>query len=153
MKNLNVIVFAVFATLFFSLGQSFAGGTEAPGDAIVGVWLTEEKDAKIEIYKEEGKYYGKLIWGEDIYDAQGRSKLDDKNPDKDLQKRPLKGLLLLKNFHYKNDEWKGGTIYDPENGKTYSCVMELKGNMLKVTGYIGFSWIGRTVKWTRIKKA
>jgi uncharacterized protein (DUF2147 family) len=46
--------------------------------------------------------------------------------------------------------WKGGTIYDPDNGKLYKCKMTLtEPKRLEVRGYIGFSFIGRTVVWTR----
>ena len=31
---------------------------------IIGIWLNEEKDAKIEIYKSENLFFGKLIWFE-----------------------------------------------------------------------------------------
>ena len=47
-------------------------------------------------------------------------------------------------------EWKGGDIYDPESGKTYSSYMFLKDkNTLKVRGYVGISLFGRTEVWTR----
>jgi len=47
--------------------------------------------------------------------------------------------------------WKGGKILDPDNGKTYSCKMELaaKGQELDVRGFIGISLIGRTQTWYR----
>ena len=139
-------------SLFFLFILLTAFKPAASGDEIIGVWLTDEKNGKIEIYKENNRYFGKLIWGSDMYDENGKSKLDAKNPDKELKKRPLEGLVLLKNFEYNGDkEWEGGKIYDPQSGKTYSCVMKLEGEELKVTGYIGFSWIGRTVRWTRIK--
>ncbi len=136
---------------WFSMAQVFAFAP--PGaDAIVGVWLTQDEDGKIEIYKKEGKYYGKLIWGKELKDADGKLKLDKENPDKELRSRTLKGLVLLKGFIYNGDnEWEKGKIYDPQNGKTYNCTMELSGDELKVTGYIGFSWIGRTVTWTKVK--
>jgi len=60
------------------------------------------------------------------------------------------GLEILKNFKYKGtNEWTGGRIYDPKNGKTYSCNMRLEGDTLKVRGYIGISVLGRTTVWTR----
>ena len=43
-------------------------------------------------------------------------------------------------FTYKgNSEYNNGTVYDPENGKTYKCNMTLENiNTLNVRGYIGF---------------
>jgi uncharacterized protein (DUF2147 family) len=43
------------------------------------------------------------------------------------------------------NNWEKGTIYDPENGKTYSCKIYLENkNTMKIRGYIGISLIGRT---------
>ena len=51
-----------------------------------------------------------------------------------------------------NSEYDNGTVYDPENGKTYKCIMTLENiNSLNVRAYIGFSFIGRTYVWTRVK--
>ena len=51
-----------------------------------------------------------------------------------------------------NSEYDNGTVYDPENGKTYKCIMTVENiNSLNVRAYIGFSFIGRTYVWTRVK--
>lgn len=124
-----------------------------PADAILGKWLNEDKDAHVEIYKEDGKYYGKVVWLKDpIDEVTGKPKLDDENSDPVLQKRPIMGLVLLKDFVYDGDgEWEDGTIYDPKNGKTYSCYMRFgDAQTLKIRGYIGISWIGRNTYWTRV---
>lgn len=48
--------------------------------------------------------------------------------------------------------WDDGTIMDPKNGKEYSCKIELEGqDKLKVRGYLGFSLLGRTQTWFRVK--
>jgi uncharacterized protein (DUF2147 family) len=45
--------------------------------------------------------------------------------------------------------WTGGTIYDPDSGKTYKCNLELLANgTLKVRGYIGFALLGKSQMWT-----
>ena len=61
------------------------------------------------------------------------------------------GLVLLKDFKYNEGEWKGGTIYDPKNGKTYDCYMAMEsGKKLKIRGYVmGMRALGRTTYWTR----
>ena len=62
------------------------------------------------------------------------------------------GINILEGFSYDEDlEWEDGEIYDPDNGKTYSCVMNLipEKNILEVRGYIGISLIGRTEEWIR----
>lgn len=116
-------------------------------DAILGVWFNEEKDAKIKVYEENSKYYGKIVWhktGEEI------SPYDEHNPDPELQKRKKLGLIILNDFEYDDGQWEDGTIYDPKTGKTYSCVVKMKKDgILNVRGYIGISLIGRTTEWTR----
>jgi uncharacterized protein (DUF2147 family) len=60
------------------------------------------------------------------------------------------GLPILRDFKYKGaNEWEGGKIYDPKNGKTYSCKMTLQGNTLKVRGFVGISLLGRTTIGTK----
>ena len=73
------------------------------------------------------------------------------NSDPKHQKQPLLGLIMLRNFVYDEDQvWNDGEIYDPKNGKTYSCKMTLKDwNTLDVRGYIGISLFGRTDTWKR----
>jgi len=122
----------------------------AQADKVVGVWLNEEKDAKVEIYKTGDKYFGKIVWGKNIYEPDGKTERTDiKNPDPKLRSRSLVNLVILTNFKYDDGEWEGGKIYDPKSGKTYSCVMRFKGNTLEIKGYIGITLLGRTTVWTR----
>ena len=65
----------------------------------------------------------------------------------------LAGKEILKNFEFNGkDLWHNGTIYDPKNGKTYSCKIsrDEKGN-LNVRGFIGVSLLGRTAFWVKVK--
>lgn len=124
----------------------------AQEDPIEGVWLNEEGTGQVRIYKaKNSKYYGKIHWlKEPVRD--GKERVDENNPDKAKRNEPLMGLLLLKGFEKDgDDEYDDGTIYDPKNGKTYSCVMTLKGDQLNVRGYVGISLIGRTTTWTRVE--
>jgi len=59
-------------------------------------------------------------------------------------------LDIVWGFKYKGkNRWVKGKIYDPDNGKTYSCKMKLVDNELKVRGFIGISLFGRTTVWTK----
>ena len=89
---------------------------------IIGIWLNEEKDAKIEIYKSENLFFGKLIWLKEPKDINGKFKTDKNNPNKNLRNEKLLGLKILSNL------------------------MEKK---LKLRGYIGFSLFGKTTIWTK----
>ena len=124
----------------------------AEGDKILGVWLSENKNGKIQIYKAGNKYFGKLIWGKTMYEADGvTSRKDTKNSDASLRNRNLKDLVILTNMEYDDGEWEDGKVYDPEKGKTYSCTMKLNGNQLNLRGYVGVSLLGRTSVWTRVQ--
>ncbi|MFU8843705.1 MAG: DUF2147 domain-containing protein [Bacteroidales bacterium] len=145
-KNLFLLMMLVIA---FAIPEVTAQDVKA--DDILGFWLNEEKDGKVEIYNENGKYSGKLVWLKNpLDDKTGKPKLDKENPDSELKKRALKGVILMHGFEFNHGEWENGKIYDPKNGKTYSCYLKLESpDRLKVRGYIGFSWIGRTTYWTR----
>ncbi len=128
-------------------------------DKILGVYSTFNEDtglenSRIHIFKAtNGKYYGKISWLKEP-NENGKPKVDDQNPDKTLQNKPLLGIQLLKGFVYdeKAGEWKNGTIYDPDSGKTYNCFMKMEGDKnLKIRGFIGKAWmgLGRTTTWVR----
>lgn len=127
-------------------------------DKVVGYWLTQYKDSQVKIFKAtNGKYYGEVKWLEKPNNDDGTPRLDKENEDEKLRTRPILGLRLLNGFEYdeKDQEWVEGTIYDPKNGKTYSCFMwfdDGDDNTLHVKGFIGFSLLGREVEWTREDK-
>jgi uncharacterized protein (DUF2147 family) len=74
---------------------------------------------------------------------------DIHNRDPALRSRPIIGLPLLQDFAPTGPgSWGGGTIYDPEGGKTYNSKMRLKdADRLEVSGCILF--FCRSQTWTR----
>ncbi|MCK9448703.1 MAG: DUF2147 domain-containing protein [Bacteroidales bacterium] len=121
---------------------------------VIGLWLTEDKDAQVEIFQREGKFYGKITWlKEPIDEETGKPKTDKKNPDPKLRSLPTLGMEMLKGFSFDGkNEWSGGEIYDAGNGKTYRSYMSLEGkDKLKIRGYIGISLLGRNTYWTRVQ--
>ena len=125
---------------------------QSAADVILGTWFTDDKETKIEIYKTGDKYSGKIVWLQEPNEDDGTPKIDDENPDPELQKRPIMGLILLDGFSYnaKKEEWKDGTIYDPKNGKTYDCFMWMEGEDLMIKGFVmGMRFVGRKTTWTR----
>lgn len=121
-------------------------------DLILGKWLNASGEAHIQIYPNGSKFSGKLVWLKEPLDANGKPKMDKENPKNELSKRPILGLIFLKNFVYKQGIWEGGTIYDPKTGKTYSCKISAEGkDKINVRGFVGFSLLGRTETWTRLE--
>ncbi|MFT3844718.1 MAG: DUF2147 domain-containing protein [Lacibacter sp.] len=144
-------LFAPALLLLFISVVSFASAQDNK-DAIIGSWKNGEGTGIIQIYKNGDKYQGKLIWLKEPVDPEtGKPKLDKKHPDEKNHSRPLIGLVNMWGFKYTaSNEWTGGKIYDPKNGKTYSCKISMENNdKINVRGYIGVSLIGRTDVWTR----
>ena len=126
---------------------------QSQSDEILGIWLEEEKQSKIEIYKEDNRFFGKIIWLKEPLDENGNEKLDKENPNPSLRKNPINGLIIMKNLKYvKEGEWSNGEIYDARSGKTYSLEVYMKDpNKLDLRGYLGFTLFGRTTSWNRVK--
>jgi uncharacterized protein (DUF2147 family) len=145
LKRSVLQILFVMATL---LGTSAMAHAQA--DKIEGFWLNEQKDAKIMVYKgNDGKFYGKIVWLKEPT-KNGKPKVDEKNPKEKQQSTPLVGLIILKGFDKDGENgYDDGTIYDPQNGKTYDCTMTYKGKTLSIRGYVGISWFGRTTVWER----
>ena len=144
MKKL-LFTFVLIIVMFSSFNYNSA-------DAILGVWANGTDKGHIELYKQAGKYYGKIIWLQQPFDESGKPKVDKNNPDPTGRNGQLLGLIMLRDFRYVDGKWTDGKIYNPDDGREYSCNMELKDTKtLAVRGYIGFSLIGKTEKFTRVK--
>jgi uncharacterized protein (DUF2147 family) len=131
------------------------------GNDIVGIWATAEEKARVEIFKRNDKYYGKLLslkepnWpADDDKGMAGQPKNDRNNPDPRLRNRKILGLGIMNEFVYSGkNRWVGGTIYDPESGRTYKGKMTLATtNRLEMRGFVGISLLGRTTVWTRAER-
>ncbi len=131
-------------------GILLAQAQPSSGDAVLGVWLTAEGKAKVEISKSGEAYAGKLIWLKEP-DEDGKPKVDKKNPDEKLRTQPILGLEIMHGFTFDGeDEWVGGRVYDPEDGKEYQAKMTLVDDKtLKLRGYVLIPLLGRSEIWTR----
>lgn len=143
--------------LFFASLMSFiaiAAFAQQPADKIIGNWESIDGDVKLkfEIYKTEEKYFGKLLWASNMFEADGTPKKDSKNPNKALQGRSRKDMVNITHLKYDNGEYTGGKLYNPTNGETYSLNAKLKDeNELNFRGYLGISLLGKTMKFKRIQ--
>ena len=132
----------------------FSNALAQEEDAIIGEWYTGEGKALVKIYKCDDLYCGKIIWLKEPKYDDGTDKIDKNNPDESKKNRKIIGLDIVWGFKYKGkNKWVKGKIYDPDNGKTYSCKMKLVDNELKMRGYIGISLFGRTTVWTKKSSA
>ena len=120
---------------------------------VVGKWKLEDGTAIVEVYKQGDVFNGKIVWLQHPTEPDGSPAVDDNNPDAKLRSRRLIGLNMLSGLKKTGDEYTGGTIYDPANGKTYNCSMKVEGDVLKVRGSLDKrGLIGRTMDWFRVKE-
>lgn len=139
MKKLILLPIVLFTFSIFS--QNIEGYWKAVSDK------TNEVNSILEIYKINEKYHAKIVAipnrnSEKCSDCKG--KYHNKN---------IIGLEILSNSVKKENTYEDGQIMDPENAKTYSCYLKLiNSTKLKIRGYIGFSLLGRTQYWYRLKK-
>lgn len=69
--------------------------------------------------------------------------------------QPIVGMIVLQGLKQSRDhqnEWQGGDILDPKNGKLYHCYIRLAedNSKLHVRGYIGLPLFGRSQTWIRV---
>ncbi len=141
MKKLNVLLSLILiSTLGF--GQS----------SILGKWKTiddETGDPKsiVEIYERENKVYGRII-------KLFRNGDEDPDPICDLCpkddprfEKKIIGMEIIKGLKKDGDEYSGGTVLKPDEGKIFKCKIWLENKKLKIRGYWGFFY--RTQTWIK----
>jgi uncharacterized protein (DUF2147 family) len=138
--------FSALLALVCLLAVSHAGDMPP----VEGTWLSGDGDGWIEITL-AGNGLSGVIRGSPN-SGNDRPDTDDKNPDPALRSRPLTGLELFEGFSWDGEgRWTGGTIYDPNSGKTYRCIITwVDENTLSVCGFVGIPMLGRTETWKRV---
>ena len=108
-----------------------------------GEWRVARGVATVRIVDCGGKYWG-VIASEQYPGA------DSKNPDRTLRGRPTLGMpILLAMAPIRANEWRG-SIYNAENGHTYSGSISLIGeDTLQIKGCVMGILCGGE-KWTRV---
>ncbi|MDA9262639.1 DUF2147 domain-containing protein [bacterium] len=117
-----------------------------------GNWVTIDDETGVEksiikLYIENDTLYGRI---ETLLLEEDQGQLCTNCTGSELN-QPIEGLIILKGLTRDGEQWTGGTILDPANGKEYQCTLTLEGDSeLNVRGFIGFSFIGRTQRWKRM---
>jgi uncharacterized protein (DUF2147 family) len=129
-----------------------AGVAAAADTSPVGLWRTVDDKtgnprAIVRVYEEKGKYFGRI---EKSLNPARAGRRCDKCTD-ERKDQPVVGMVIVRGLSREGDEYSGGDILDPDNGKIYRCKMRLAdgGGKLVVRGFIGFSLLGRSQTWTR----
>ncbi|MYM85274.1 DUF2147 domain-containing protein [Duganella sp. FT50W] len=140
---------ALIAVAALSIALAFADNTSP-----AGLWKniddeTGKPKALIRISDNNGVLSGQI---EKLF----REPNEEQNPKCDKcdgarKDQPILGMTILSNLKKDGDEYAGGEILDPSNGKVYKSKLHLTdgGKKLSVRGYIGVPMLGRTQTWVR----
>ena len=141
--------------LFATMGVAAQSSLNNAGDNIVGIYIGSQNGDKFKakiVKLTNGTYRGQVVWMEKDKDANGKKRLDTKNPDKSLRNTPCDQIVLFSGLEYnaKKKRWDGTKIYDPQRGMRANLTVEFeKDGRLKLRGSI--LGIGETVYWTKEK--
>lgn len=100
-----------------------------------GLWQTPTNGGQVRIERCGQALCGVLVTSSHIRaDPNVR---DARNKDESLRTRPLRGLRMLSGFTGGPTEWRGGSVYNPEDGGTYRGTITLTNdNTLRLRGCI-----------------
>jgi len=142
MKKKLVLIFSIFVTTS-SFSQTIFGNWNSYDEE------TNKIESVIEVYEKDSKAFAKIV---SISDSN-RSAATCVECNGKRKNAPILGMNILTGLKKDGNEWSGGKILDPKNGKEYKCYLQLlDNNTLKLRGYIGISMFGRTAIWKRAKK-
>jgi uncharacterized protein (DUF2147 family) len=145
---------ATLRSLLIAFALVLATAAYAANDTPVGTW-TQVDDATgkpksiIEITEQpDGSLQG--VVKQVLFSDQGPHPVCDKC-EGERRNQPVEGMVIMWGVKKDGDQWQGGQILDPNNGKTYKVKLSLKedGQKLDVRGYIGMPMLGRTQTWIR----
>jgi uncharacterized protein (DUF2147 family) len=144
--SMPALLLLIVPMLLLALAAPMTGASDDQARLILGNWLTEPRDGIIQISMAgDGSYQGKIVGG------NSPQRQDQHNPDPARRSQLLLGQTIFQGMKYDGEgQWSGGTIYDPDSGRTYKCRLQrLDQDRLQVRGFIGFSLLGRSQVWTR----
>ncbi len=141
----KAITTSVVILLFLTL-SSFKTIDDS-ADKIIGKWILPD-NIKIEIFKKNNKFYGKIIDLEGFNSGQTK---DIKNPDKSLRNKELIGKIIISDLEYDSNlnQWINGTIYAPQKGIELNLKINYaKENELEAEASKLFFW--KSIIWKKI---
>lgn len=139
LKIRPLLFFVLFPALFF-------------GQSVLGKWKTiddrnGETKAIVKMFMKDGLLYGKI---EKILE-KGKEDATCIKCKGDRKDKPVTGMVIIDGFEKnKKGEYKGNTLFDPEQGMTFRGKIWLdpdNPDRLKVRGYLAFLF--RTQTWVR----
>ena len=136
------------AVLVLGLGLALAGQAQAASPA-EGRWRTQSHNGEVKVEACGEFLCGYIVTSERLKVEPDMKDVENKDPA--LRGRLLKDLMFLSGFSGGPTQWKGGRVYNPDDGGTYKGTIKLvDADTLKLTGCI--TWpLCKTQTWRRIK--
>jgi len=107
-----------------------------------GTWLTASGETRVRIAPCGGNVCGTIVW------TKNTGAKDENNPNAAQKNRPLVGVNMI-NMKPSGDKKWAGTLYNPQDGKTYSGTLtQVDANTLSLSGCVAGVFC-RSQNWTR----
>ncbi len=99
------------------------------------------------IEEKDGEFLGTVVR---VFDAAAPNPLCERCEGA-LKDKPVVGMTILRGLRREQGGFGGGTILDPDEGRSYRCRAQLVdgGRRLELRGYVGLPLLGRTQVWVR----
>ena len=119
-----------------------------------GAWFIDGTGVAVQIFDCSGLLCGRIIWLEKARDTAGRLARDNRNPDPVFRERPLCGLTVIQGLQPAGlDHWNSGSLYNPDDGKTYRVSAELRSaDRFVARIYLGVPLFGETKTLLRVPR-
>jgi uncharacterized protein (DUF2147 family) len=155
LKNTGIVAITFVLVTRIVMGYiSHTKKTNAAPDDVIGVWISDAQDSRMEILKSGNTYTGKLLagWGNEMYEDDGETlRKDSRNSDPKLRSRPLLNMEFISGLVFADGGYKDGKLYVPQMGRTVRCKMWFDGNTLHLRMYAGVPLFGITKRWSRVQ--
>lgn len=104
-----------------------------------GIWRMENGKVTVRISDCGGKLCGTIVGLRKPLDKKGKPKRDKHNPNPALRNRPVIGLAIINGLKPDGEGKWEGTIYNPDDGNTYSSRARLiNPSLMQVKGCVAF---------------
>jgi uncharacterized protein (DUF2147 family) len=131
---------------------TWLGAAWAQTPTPAGLWTTfndstGKPDGLVRIVEIDGEFLGTVV---EVFSATTPNPVCDLCQGA-LKDEPIIGMMILRGLRRDGNGYGGGTILDPDEGRTYRCTAMLLdgGRKLEVRGYVGLPLLGRSQIWVR----
>ena len=133
--DVGAIAASVIAVLLAVTAQTPAAA-QSPG--LVGRWASQGFGSIVDFQPcqvDAAAMCGRIRWLWEANDSNGRTRVDGRNPDRSLRTRSLVGIEIIRGFRETAPGvWTGGSLYNPDDGRTYTGTIRLRQGALHLQG-------------------